>query len=269
MVLNEDSEALVYSGDWRFAAPLKGIVEVEGHITEPFTLVVNMARREPDFDWDLCQYTNYLALHLDHQKAWFSMKKDGTRVDLSSCLLEVATNTSLGLKSEVATTYWLSYDRDNMVVKYGKGYAMEQTTLLICDFSEGAKTDKELASKRDHWNIFFGLYDPARLDTSLLLYRRTRGDSPGMSHLEPIVKIRKEPLIVNPSPFVLDSSKASLNLLEAALYTFSSELPGECRALYDTVFPCQLDSGEDWAPTNLRLSCAIRSDSARPGQASL
>ena len=34
------------------------------------------------------------------------------------------------LDSDTITTYWLGYDRDNMVVKYGKGYAMEETTLL-------------------------------------------------------------------------------------------------------------------------------------------
>jgi hypothetical protein len=35
-----------------------------------------------------------------------------------------------------------------MVVKYGKGYAMTETTLLICDFSEAADTAEKLAKKR-------------------------------------------------------------------------------------------------------------------------
>ena len=38
--------------------------------------------------------------------------------------------------------------RDNMVVKYGKGYAMTETTLLVCDFSEAADTAEKLAKKR-------------------------------------------------------------------------------------------------------------------------
>ena len=180
------------------------------------------------------------------------------------------TNTSLGLEPGVLTTYWLSYDRDNMVIKYGKGYAMEQTTLLVCDFAAGAETGETIASKRAHWNIFFGLFDPARKDSSLLLYRDQRdiqpqpaprrsllaaGQTPGVVNLEPVVVVRPEPLTANPSPFVLDSSKASLSLLEAALYTFSSELPAGCRELYDTTVHCDLDSGGD-----RRLSSAIRSD---------
>jgi hypothetical protein len=35
-----------------------------------------------------------------------------------------------------------------MIVKYGKGYAMTETTLLVCDFSEAADTAEKLAKKR-------------------------------------------------------------------------------------------------------------------------
>ena len=52
----------------------------------------------------------------------------------------VVSGLHLGLDANTITTYWLSYDRDNMMIKYGKGYAMEETTLLICDFSEGVTT---------------------------------------------------------------------------------------------------------------------------------
>ena len=64
-----------------------------------------------------------------------------------------------------------SYDRDNMVVKYGKGYAMEETTLLVCDFSEGASTAEQLARKREMWALFFGVHSTHREGATLLLYR--------------------------------------------------------------------------------------------------
>jgi hypothetical protein len=35
-----------------------------------------------------------------------------------------------------------------LVVKYGKGYAMTETTLLLCDFSEAADTAEKLAKRR-------------------------------------------------------------------------------------------------------------------------
>ena len=78
---------------------------------------------------------------------------------------------SLGLEPDVITTYWLSYDRDNMIIKYGKGYAMVETTLLTCDFSEGLKSAEDIARKRELWSIFFGIYDQNRKDATIMLYR--------------------------------------------------------------------------------------------------
>jgi hypothetical protein len=35
-----------------------------------------------------------------------------------------------------------------MVVKYGKGYAMEETTSLTCSFLDGVTSPEELSEKR-------------------------------------------------------------------------------------------------------------------------
>ena len=43
------------------------------------------------------------------------------------------------------------------------------------------------------------------------------------------MEVRKEPLTANPSPFVLDSEKATLNIIDKGLYIFSSELPTACK----------------------------------------
>lgn len=43
------------------------------------------------------------------------------------------------------------------------------------------------------------------------------------------MEVRKEPLTANPSPFVLDSEKATLNIIDKGLYIFSSELPVACK----------------------------------------
>jgi hypothetical protein len=47
----------------------------------------------------------------------------------------------------------------------------------------------------------------------------------GYINMESLIEVRKEPLISNPSPFVLDSEKATLNIIDKGLYIFSSELP--------------------------------------------
>ena len=53
------------------------------------------------------------------------------------------------------TPYWFSLNRDQLVVKYGKGYLMEETTLLTYDFLAGL-SDKEKSTKRCDLNIIFG-----------------------------------------------------------------------------------------------------------------
>ena len=51
----------------------------------------------------------------------------------------------------------------------------------------------------------------------------------GYINMESIMEVRKEPLTANPSPFVLDSEKATLNIIDKGLYIFSSELPTACK----------------------------------------
>ena len=64
------------------AVVLKGIIDIQGRMSEPFTLLVNMGPRQQEFDKDYTKYRTYLALHVDHQKAWFSIKRDGMEVNL-------------------------------------------------------------------------------------------------------------------------------------------------------------------------------------------
>ena len=49
--------------------------------------------------------------------------------------------------------------------------------------------------------------------------------------MESVMEVRKEPLTANPSPFVLDSEKATLNIIDKGLYIFSSELPVACKVI--------------------------------------
>ena len=40
------------------------------------------------------------------------------------------------------------------------------------------------------------------------------GQKAGYIHVEPLIEVHKEPLVVNPSPFVMASSRATLNLID-------------------------------------------------------
>jgi len=259
----------------KFAATLKGIVDVQGRLTEPFTLMIVLSARDERNDKDLTKYDTYLALHVDFTKAWFSMKRNGQRVEDLTDNTEVTlgSDRNLGLDPDTITTYWLSYDRDNMCLKYGKGYAMEETTLLTCDFSEGADTVPKLAKKRKQYKEFFAIFNPDRTnDVTILLYRSPgdiakskeksvkldQGEGVGYINVESLIEVRKEPLTANPSPFVMSSDQATLNIIDKGQYIFSSELPPSCKILYDTVRKCELDLEYEMGAMDVRLSDAIR-----------
>ena len=65
-----------------------------------------------------------------------------------------------------------------------------------------------------------------RTETKILLYRtpsdivqhkeKALGEKEvaGFIHMEPLIEVRKTPLVANPSPFVLDATKATLKIIE-------------------------------------------------------
>ena len=61
------------------------------------------------------------------------------------------------------------------------------------------------------------------------IYRSIKGEVAGLINMGSVIDVRKEPLTCNPSPFVLDSKKATLNLIDKSLYLLSSELPPSCK----------------------------------------
>ena len=149
----------------KFKVSLKGIVDINGKFSEPFTLVIAMEKKQSSYDDDLTRYRNYIALHVEKNVAWFTLKRLGNSKDLTG-LTKIVNQKSfhgIGLEQGQLTTYWLSYERDKMTIKYGKGYAMEETTLLICNLEE----DEESFEIRQ---TFFSIHGSSREGVSLLLY---------------------------------------------------------------------------------------------------
>jgi len=74
---------------------------------------------------------NSLGVYIDQDKAYF--------INYDQHCLILETSKSGGGLEKGRVAYWYSYDRDNLVLKYGKGYIMEETTVLIHDFLKGVK----------------------------------------------------------------------------------------------------------------------------------
>ena len=126
------------------------------------------------------------------------------------------------------------------------------------------------AKKRREWSLFFSVCHPERKGVTVLMYRSksdiernqdhalTAGEICSFVHMEAIIGIRKQPMIANPSPKVLDATKATLDNIDKGDYTFSSELPGPCKDLFDTVKNLELDPSFDKGETDVSFSEAIR-----------
>ena len=147
---------------------------------------------------------------------------------------------------------------------------MEETALLTSNFLEGVTSSEELSEKRKLWSLFFSICHPERTGETILLYRTekdieknrektlTDGEVCSFIHVEPIIAIRKQPLIKNPSPLVLHATQATLENIDMGKYTFSSELPPPCKALYDTIRHLKLDSAFEAGESDVSFIKAIR-----------
>ena len=90
---------------------------------------------------------NSLGLYIDQDKAYFIKYADPDWQILET------SKSGVGLEKGMVA-YWYSYDRDNLVLKYGKGYIMEETTALIHDFLKGVKPEDKDKVRKDMYPFF-------------------------------------------------------------------------------------------------------------------
>ena len=226
-----DSKDHVLCGKTKFNICLKGITHVNGQISKPFSLVF-VPRLE---DKPIMELKTYFVLHVNSNNAKFEMKINGVAEVLDP---EILNSDKIGLDPDLITTYWLSYDRENRTIKYGKGYAMTETTLMQQIFNEDSK-----------YCMFFDLNHQNGKKMSILLYGspeslkdvgeiHNEDKKAGLIHLEKLLTITDEPLTVNPPPLVIDAEEATLSLIAENKFMLSSMLPKECKDLYESIKNC-------------------------------
>ena len=101
-----------------------------------FAIVVKPAGAVPAWQW--------IALEIYKNKAVFRLGKS----DGEPQVLNVIEQEGAGLDADELTIFWLSFDRDQLVVKYGKGYCMEETTILEHHFLTGSQKEKKQIRKK-------------------------------------------------------------------------------------------------------------------------
>ena len=203
----------------------------------------------------------------------------------------IVKNEQVGYEPGRKISYWFSYDRDLLSLKYGKGYRMEQTTLMEFKFLTGDKKVDE--KKREIFKYLFSPTIRRRIEqydleprkemvqhyaarirevgfhgktlqekfpnlTDEALDVKLESMATSIIDIEHQVNFDKDPFVSNWSPFVLGSSKVNLFEMDDNNYTFSASLPHPCKELYSNVTAPNVDL--DWSPkpTKYRLSDAIR-----------
>ena len=202
-----------------------GTIYVTSKCDDPFSLVVVLEKKNDGNDDDYDKYLNYVALEVGIHTAEFKIKIGGEKHTL------LKETGDVGLDKGVTQTYWFSYDRDGKVIKYGKGHAMEETTLLMYDFK------KSYDSKT---TIFFDIHPSTK--SSILLYSSATKiientvdkTTVGSIDFEPWIYVTGEPLIFTPSPSLKEFELTVQDLINPE-HTHPNRLPSECKKIYDDI----------------------------------
>lgn len=237
-----------------------------------------------------------ISLEVRNHKLQLRLENTGVQ------LLAEVCKTGVGYDPETMTSYWFSLNRENLVIKYGKGYFMEETTLLTYDFLAGLNTEESI-KRRCSMKTIFGpgacrtlqLHDMfTKKDLPTYHVRATmheqctapkftteeltgtpQGDAnccPSENCLQSAssavdVHYYPHPLTVNWPFLVKNSAESSLFDLDKNDFIFTASLPLECQELYANIASTKVDL--DWAPQpqQHKLSDAIRYSFETEGKA--
>lgn len=282
---------LPFKCTYRKPLPLsgEGVVSVNTQRRTTFAIRIRPARKPAICDNKMqteeadegADENGYVEVEISTSGAIFKAKKPCSKIEQ----LNRTSEPSQGLEEGKKVSYWFSFNRDDRVLKYGKGYIMEQTTLLTHEFPFPEEDS-------DPWKFIFRpdkakqvviidvtgiealamLEHPDQREKFLSLsqgdmdhqatqaYRSIYQDEQ-IRELRSLVDVEKRvsfyphPLTHNWSPLVLDSSKATLDILSTNLFTMSASLPATCRELYENVSSPGVTL--DWPYKNPRFSDVI------------
>ena len=238
----------------------QGVVSVNIKRRTTFAIRIRPAL-QPRNDNKMQNKDGYVEVEISTEEAILKAKRPCSEVELGP-----RTEPSGGLKEGKKVSYWFSFNRNSRVLKYGKGYIMEQTTLLTksfpfpkteqdpdpWEFIFRPDTPKEIVIKDvggievlamlddpKQNKIFFSLSQVEMQDLTTREFRYLRQvekmELQSLVDVEKKVSFYPHPLTYNWSPLVLDSSKATLNILSTNRFTTSASLPATCRELYENV----------------------------------
>ena len=278
-----------------FPASGQGTIVFNLERATPFSLLVRPKQPPPlvlkNFE------SQEILLEIDKDAVYFKLNAKSTTKTLTEVYGKTKLARTVGIEQGCVTSYWLSYDASNMVLKYGKGYCMNETTIMEYSFLKDLTAEEQMRERERH-HLLFGhgitrvieQYDTMKHKDLVKLYAEKLKEgmtfgcerhslidlsdhcddkmdqnekavviATSMIDIEGKVDFHPNPLICNWPPMVLDSSKNTLFKLDSNEYTSSASLPASCKELYSNVVQenVYLDWSDDESETYM-LSDAIR-----------
>ena len=233
----------------------------------PFSIRVRALSEPYDDDTQ-----GYVEVQVHKGKAIFAFRHPGNKTT-NVLYGKSTTHAESGLDEGEKVSYWLSFDRNQRILKYGKGYIMEETTLLTQQFPLPQK------NVQDPWNFIFSpdtvkevaikdLKCVKGFEAFKLGLRKLFSFRPDLKGIEipsdNSLTLYPHPLTHNWPPLVLDSTEASLVELSSNKYMLSASLPRTCRELYENVASANVNL--DWPQSKPNLSVAIDYSIKTPGK---
>ncbi|CAK0784442.1 hypothetical protein CVIRNUC_007646 [Coccomyxa viridis] len=165
---------------------------------------------------------------------------------------------STGFASERVISYWLSFDPDSRMLKYGMGHHMEETTLFSCPLPDALGSLYHTCPKLVCLRGYTGPVQQRSL-------YETKLSTLGGQRQEAVVTLSRCPLIANPPSLVMDSRHLTLLDLGSREYLASSDLPPACQVLYQHLSQPCIDLNWCASGRSCRLTDAISYSLRTPG----
>jgi hypothetical protein len=221
--------------------------------SSPFYLVVRKGE-------DKLEKESWIGLNVGEKRVSLLSKKPKYPVEtLKKVVTSDFFGDNVGIEPDTMCTYWLSYDSDRMVVKYGKGYCMEKTTILTETFKQNQENEDAFFDPTVRRKV--ELYDQLMIMSGIINFI-------ALADVEPEVDFDPSPLVSDRQPLVKDSSKANLFDLDDDKFTYSSSLPSACQTLYGNIIGVDVHLDfvhPDVHHYDFTLSDAIRYSFETPG----
>ena len=148
--LLKDPEKPLLEPNWEeeFPSVSEGTIIFNVLRTTPFCIMVRPTEIVP-----VCP-DQWISLEIGNNCVAFKLHIDGKTTTLATRFGKTERGECVGYEEGRKISYWFSYDRSLLTLKYGKGYRMTETTILEHNFIKDM-TPKKQSEERERLKYLF------------------------------------------------------------------------------------------------------------------